>query len=134
MEKEIKEITTDLAALKDKIVAFVEMINSKDDWDSIDEIKRNVLESKDLTILLLTIIATLLKTSQNKELFVDSLAQICDDAIKLNGVLELFDKPVFKMGISAGYDVIYSNEKFKITSADVLVKIEKMLVILKEKL
>jgi len=134
MAQEITTITTDLAVLKEKIVAFIEMINSKDDWDSIDEIKRNVLESKEVSILILSIVSALLNAAKNKDTFVEDLAQICDDAIKLKGIAELFDKPIFKVGISVGYDAVMENSKFKTISDDVLVKVDQILNVLKNQL
>ena len=134
MVQETTTIKTDLSLLKEKIIAFVEMINTKDDWDSIDEIKRNLLESKEVSILILSILEALLTASKNKESFIDGLAQICDDAIKLNGFLELFDKPVFKMGIGVAYDSIYNNPKVITISDELLIKITKILTILKEQL
>lgn len=128
----LTEIMTSIEELKKSIVVYFENVNDKEDWDTISEITRNLLASKQMAITVLTLLYACIQASKDKEDFITTTATALDKITKLNGILEMFDGVAFKMAVTSLYEKIYGDEKSAAIIANVENKIAQLLTFVAE--
>jgi len=126
----LEDLATSFAGIKNKLGELIELVNDKEDWDTFEEIQRNILASREMAVLVLTLLNAIFEATKDKEDFVATLATTLDKLVKVNGLLEIFDGIAFKMALSSVYDTIYGNEKVAKVAADIEAKVKQLLIML----